>query len=379
MPKLTKAAIDAATPKAKPFFLWCSALPGFGVRVQPSGKLSYYIDYRTEGVRRRLKLGDHGPLTLDGARKLALARLGAVAAGADPMAERDARRQSMSVRELCNSYLDAAREGRVLTRQGRAKSPSTVQTDAYRISAHILPALGDKAAARVGRGDVQRFVDTIPNGGQRRVVGLLGGVYAWGAKRGLVPAELAPTRGVERRRDGARTRILTQQELAKLGRVLREREPIWPARCALVRLLALSGMRRGEALALHWDEVDLEGRCLRLERTKTGRSLRPLGAAAIAVLNGVPRDGEKVFVGVTRTHLDSVIRASGIAGFTLHDLRRTFVTIAATQGLPDSVISAIVGHVPRGVLQTNYVRVPHDSLIAAADAVAAAVCAALDS
>jgi integrase len=379
MPKLTKAVIDAATPQAKPFFIWCSALAGFGIRVHPTGKLSYYVDYRAGGARRRMKLGDHGKLTLDGARKLALARLGAVAAGQDPMAERVAQRRSLTVRALCRAYLEAAEQGRVLTRQGRPKSASTVETDGYRLGAHVLPAIGDKAAARVTRADIQSLADSIPAGGQRRVVGLLGGVYAWGAKRGLVPSDMTPTRGVERRRDGARTRVLNAAELAQLGRVLRERAPVWPERCALVRLLALTGMRRGEAMALRWDEVDLEGRCLRLTATKTGRSLRPLGAAAVALLSSLPRNGEMVFVGVRRNHLDAIVKATGLEGFVLHDLRRGYATAAAMMGFPDAVVAAIVGHAATGILQRHYSHSPHDSLLAAADAVASQIAAALDS
>ena len=64
MPKLTKTVVDAATPRAKQFTLWCSDLPGFGVYILPTGNRTYFVDYRNStGVRRRLTIGRHGKLT----------------------------------------------------------------------------------------------------------------------------------------------------------------------------------------------------------------------------------------------------------------------------------------------------------------------------
>ncbi|PXW52562.1 Arm DNA-binding domain-containing protein [Methylobacterium sp. B4] len=73
MPKLTKRVLDAAEIRPAPYFLWCSDLKGFGARVFPSGRRVYYADYRTAaGVRRRMSLGEHGKLTVDEARRLAI-------------------------------------------------------------------------------------------------------------------------------------------------------------------------------------------------------------------------------------------------------------------------------------------------------------------
>jgi Arm DNA-binding domain len=69
MAKLTKRIVDAASPREAAYFLWCSELSGFGVRVHPTGKRVYYADYRNkQGVRKRLAIGPHGKLTTEEAR-----------------------------------------------------------------------------------------------------------------------------------------------------------------------------------------------------------------------------------------------------------------------------------------------------------------------
>ena len=115
MPKLTKTVVDAAIPRAKQFTLWCSDLPGFGVYILPTGNRTYFVDYRNSaGVRRRLTIGRHGKLTTEGARKIAIATMGEVVKGEDPAEERVSRRNSLTVKELCDRYLEAAERGQRL-------------------------------------------------------------------------------------------------------------------------------------------------------------------------------------------------------------------------------------------------------------------------
>ena len=78
--------------------MWCSELPGFGVRVLPTGKQVYYADYRNAGgLRRRMIIGPHGKITTEEARRLAIAILGAVVKGDDPAEERATNRKSITV------------------------------------------------------------------------------------------------------------------------------------------------------------------------------------------------------------------------------------------------------------------------------------------
>jgi integrase len=91
------------------------------------------------------------------------------------------------------------------------------------------------------------------------------------------------------RADRAGDRVLSAEELARLGAALREREADAPMACAALRLIAITGLRRGEACDLRWREVDLDGSCLRLAESKTGKSMRAVGKAAIRHLRSLPR------------------------------------------------------------------------------------------
>jgi Arm DNA-binding domain len=141
MAKLTKRIVDAASPREVPYFIWCSELSGFGVRVHPTGKRVYYADYRNkQGVRKRLAIGPHGKLTTEEARKLALGILGGVIRGEEP-AERGSR---MTMAELCSNYMAVSEQGAPFGKRRQPKKPSTLRHDQARIQRHIIPLLGSK-------------------------------------------------------------------------------------------------------------------------------------------------------------------------------------------------------------------------------------------
>lgn len=266
---------------------------GFGVRVKPTGVASYFVRYRLpEGRERRLVLGKVGTLTPEEARRLARDKLASVSAGADPSAERREARTALTVGELCDQYMEAAKAGLVTTRFKRPKRASTVAIDVGRVNRHIKPLVGELRTDRLTRIEVQRLADAIAQGktattvktGIRgkavvtggagtaaRVVELLGGIWNWAEKRGLVSGA-NPARGVETVRGEAADRVLSFDELKALGKVLATQAPLHPAATTAIRFIALTGLRREEAVRLRWTEIDELGSCLRLEATKTGRS-----------------------------------------------------------------------------------------------------------
>jgi hypothetical protein len=146
------------------------------------------------------------------------------------------------VGELCDTYMEAARAGLVLTRFRVQKRASTVAIDEGRVSRHIKPLIGSILAQDLSRADVQRMVDQITQGRTRgvhktkkfgkaivkggggtaaRVASLLGEIYSWGEKRGLVSG-LNPVRGVETARYLPRDRVCSTSELRALGKALAE-------------------------------------------------------------------------------------------------------------------------------------------------------------
>jgi integrase len=270
-----------------------------------------------------------------------------------------------------------------------------------------VPLIGAIPARDLRRADVQRMADAIASGKTAgvfkgkprgravvtggtgtaaRVIELLGGIFSWAEKRDLVPQGLRPTRGVETARGEPKDRTLSVDELRALGQALRRRQNATPAAVAL-RLIALTGLRRSEACGLRWREVDYAGQCLRLERTKTGRSTRPIGRPAMELLHaqaredGVewifPRGDRRASADMTKFFAE-LFDAAGLADVRSHDLRRTFGSIAADEGFGDATIAELLGHARRGVTARHYIRRPDSVLIAAADKVAARIAAALD-
>jgi len=164
VPKLTKRVVENAEIKGGEYFVWCDELPGFGVRIYPSGRRSYLVQYRSKGRTRRAKIGLHGPITAEEARRSALALLGQVAKGEDPAEERAARRAAMTVRELCNLYVRAAEKGLIVGKKGTPKKGSTLLRDKSRIIRHVLPLLGNRKVVDLTRADVTRFMRDVAAG-----------------------------------------------------------------------------------------------------------------------------------------------------------------------------------------------------------------------
>jgi hypothetical protein len=166
MPKLTKRFLDALRPKPDgDLFVWDSELKGFGARMKPSGTASFVVQYRTpQGRTRRYSFAKIGTLTPDEARAKARRLLAEAGDGGDPSAERHKARQALTVAQLCERYMEAARAGLVTTRFKRPKRSSTVVFDGGRVARHIVPLLGNRPAGELTRAEVQRMADDIAAG-----------------------------------------------------------------------------------------------------------------------------------------------------------------------------------------------------------------------
>ena len=380
--------------------IWDAKVPGFNARRQKGTAVTYAVFYRTkEGRQRWHTIGRHGAWTPDTARAEARRVLGEAVRGGDPAGDKAEARKAATVAELCDNYLEAAEAGRLLTRRGAAKRPSTLATDRGRIARHIKPLLGHLKARAVTHSDIERFRDAVTEGETRariktgkhglarvtggrgtatRTMGVLGAIFSFAVRRGLRADN--PVRGVERHADGQRNRRLSGAEYTALGEALRSMPATaWPIAVAATKFLAFTGWRRGEMVGLKWSEVDLANRTARLTDTKTGASMRPLPHAACNVLHELPRLGDLVFPasvgadkpmrGFNKVWLRIARRAAFGADVTPHVLRHSFASIAADLEYSELTIAALIGHKKMSVT-SRYAHKADAVLLQAADAVA---------
>lgn len=382
MSGLTKRRVDALRPEhARDVYAWDDELPGFGVRVKPSGVKKYFVQYRnTAGRSRRVTIGRHGALAPDQARKLARAHFGSVAWGEDPAQAAMERRLGATMSELCDRFLREHAEPK--------KRPSSVYTDRRIIEKHIKPTLGAlrvEDVRRVDVGNLHHSLRSTPTQANR-VVTVLSKMFNLAERWGLRADYTNPCRHLERFREVARQRFMSAAELAKLGDALAflEREQIEPPEAiAAIRLLILTGARRSEILCLKWPYVDFERRLLRLPDSKTGAKTIPLNAPALEVLSKLKRRSEWVLPtaeGSTPVSLSKpwgrIREQAALPDLRVHDLRHSFASVLATEGTSLLVIGRILGHkVP--ATTARYAHLSDDPVRAAAELAGQRIAAAM--
>ncbi len=166
------------------------------------------------------------------------------------------------------------------------------------------------------------------------------------------PCETAAIRKTDNRRE----RYLTLEEVARLGAALTELESEGANVKAIniARLWALTGCRRSEIAGLRWSEVDLDEGILVLDDSKTGKSVRPLGGAAIKLLKGIGKTtgsdfvfpaerGDGHFQGIKNAWSKAIAKAK-LPGVTPHTLRHTIGSTATSAGEALALTGAILGH-----------------------------------
>lgn len=407
--KITKTAVDRIEATGREYHLWDTELLGFGVRVRESGAATYILRYRAGHGRsapsRRVVIGAVGKMTPEQARREAKIKLGEVAGGRDPAAERARERQTLTLADLADRF--------VAEHVGPKRAARTTRSYADVLDRLVKPELGTIRADKVSRADVARLhlkLGSTPFQANR-MLATLSALFTWAGKVGLVPEDHNPARRVDRYSEDRRERFLSTDELERLGAALREAETVgipWeldpekktkhvpktgqttridPFAGAALRLLILTGARLSEVLGLRWDMVDVERGLLLLPRSKTGRKTIVLNAPALAILIGLPRIGRFVIPGDPQrgrrrkdgsAKLDEAPRAdlkrpwaavskrAGLDGVRIHDLRHTHASIGAAAGLGLPVIGRLLGHTQAATTQ-RYAHLADDPLRRASD------------
>ena len=368
--KFTKTFIDSLKPAAEKGgdCYWDMAMPGFGVRVTGKGTKSYLIQYRIDGDSRRMTLGQHGRITLEDARREARKRLGEVAHGRDPARERQEKRSAPSMNELAKDYL----ERHAIPK----KRPASVREDTSMIDNILLPKIASKKVNAVTRRDVDGITTSLKDHPHRanRVRALLSKMFSLAVDWGWRADN--PVVGVEFFRENPRERWLNDSELQRLSEALAAHPNQMNANA--VRLLILTGARKSEVLSAEWPQFDLEKglwtksahftkqhrlhhvplslpvmRLLQDMSSDSRRHQRFLFPARIQRKSGEktgPEDNDKPMQDI-KHFWQQVRRSAGLNDVRLHDLRHTYASHLASDGVSLTVIGKLLGHTQMATTQ----------------------------
>ncbi|MEO1966322.1 tyrosine-type recombinase/integrase [Hyphomonas sp.] len=321
-------------------------LRGFGVRIYPSGRKSFLLNYYFKGRERRIVIGSYPEWTVVAARKQAECFLVEIDRGNDPLEARNAEREAPTVRDMYERYK------RDYLPKLAARSVADQKSMFEKI---ILPKLGAKKVSDVTFNDCEALHRKITKDRPtraNRVIEVLRRNFNLAIKWGWL--ERNPASGIERNPEPKRERYLSPPEIQRLLFALEQHKE--KTSCDAIRFILLTGCRRGEALNATWDQFDDDLRIWTkpAATTKQRRLHRVPVASSVTELLKLRRhcSGSKyvfdsgdgaALTDIKRTWA-AVTKAANIENARIHDLRHTFASIAVSQGSSLPVIGAMLGH-----------------------------------
>lgn len=361
-----------------------SDVAGFGVRVTKGGARAFVLNYRIAGRERRYTIGSATEWKATAARKFAADMKAKIRLGHDPLAELEEARNARTVADLCDRF-----EEDHLPRL----RPATQKQ--YRQSIHgsarrkgIRDHFKHRKVEDLKHADLEayhrtlsRTAPTMANRDLSVISRMLGLAVRWGWRSDN------PARGIERNQETKRTRYLSQTEIKALTDALRDLPDQQAAN--VFRLMLLTGCRKGEALSARWSQFDLTAGIWIKPGSTTKQKTEhrvPLSAAAVALLDGIDREGQFVFPGQiegqhrqeVKKQWENICAAAGLMDgegnktVRMHDLRHTYASVLASAGLSLPIIGALLGH-SQPATTARYAHLMDDPLRQATERAAALV------
>jgi integrase len=323
---------------------------GLYIRPSKSGRHSYRSLFWINGKRTGVV---HGRVTLAQANKANADVRFDLARGIDPTEERRKQRETTeraradTLRAVAESYF--ARGGKHLR---------TLEQRRRTFERLIYPVLGGGTPiGEIKRRDIVRLLDHVEDrhGGRMADVVLAGvrRLLNWHATRDDSYVSVV-VRGMNRHRasEHERERILSDDELRRVVLAAEQHSALYGA---FVKFLLLTGARRGEVAGITESEITGSDWVLPASRNKVGRELlRPLSEPALAIVNDLPRYvGGRFLFTITGRHAlanfsrvkREIDKASGVTGWTWHDLRRVSRSLMSRAGVSADVAEMLLGHV----------------------------------
>ena len=368
--------IRAARPRDSRYDIRDDVVTGLLLRVSPSGARSFALDRMVRGRRRHATIGDADAMTV-------------------PEARAEARRLIAALTETARNDGGPRTPGHpmdafaaeFLQRQARHWKPRTRETNAGIVRRDILPAFGRMTVDAITVEQVRDWFAAMADrpGVANRAMPVLSMMMRMAELWGYRAHNSNPCRNAKRYRMKPKERFLTAEEMARLDAVL-TRDEFWcPTVVAIVRLLMLTGCRFSEIAALEWDWIG--DRRIFLPDSKSGPRTVWLSGAAQAVIDAIPRYGPDcpyLFparpptrpIDTIAFQWDRIREEAGLPGLRLHDLRHSWASAAAMNGVDMVTIAKLLGH---ALVETTerYVHLSDRSVADAADRVSNRIGAAL--
>lgn len=403
---LTTTLCDRTKATAKKQALWDAKTTGLCLVITPlrqkekdgetleiGGARTWYFVARRAGKQLWVRIGSFVPRgegwTLARAREEA-DRLRLIHdQGRDVQAAKAKERTSPTVAKLVEEYRDDL--------IGKLKPKSKKCAEGY-LNREILPRFKDRLVAEIGVADLQKMHNEIAGEGKpyaaNRVLAAMSRLLNVAEGKGWRTTGTNPTKHVERSVETARRTVLDARGYAAIDKALvklcakpkageKARRPFRPAAADAIRFLALTGLRLNEALHLTWADVDLEKGFMVIRDHKTakkhGPRTLPLNSHALAIVKareglspslyifwGKPMAKKPFgpFVGLQHA-FERVREEAKLGDVRLHDLRRSFNSVAAELGYPAAVFDSLLGHALPGVQQV-YTRLNVAGILATA-------------
>jgi integrase len=368
--------------------LWDTEVKGFGLRVTRNGAKSYVFKYRLgrgrNGVSKQIRSGG-GDMHPEKARGIARDWRELVAKGGDPAAKRDELATAPTVAQLCDDYMERHAKPN--------KRESSWRHDQSNINRYIKPVLGKIRVRDVTTRDVEDLHRSIVQAPTQanRVLTLVSKMFSLAIRWEWRPNN--PAKGVAKNREEKRQRFLSPNEIKALSDALEsyvEGAPRHDDACKSVnaiKLIMLTGARKGEVMSARWDQFDLDGGVWTKPSSHTKQKQEhrvPISPPAVTLLQEISKNGQDPsdYVFPARTgntgHVTELKRAwravseiAGIEDVRIHDLRHTYASILASGGMSLPIIGALLGHTqPQST--ARYSHLYDDPLRVATERVAAA-------
>jgi integrase len=379
--KLTNRTLQSLKPEPALYYVWDSTTPAFGVRVMPSGRITFVLAAHLPGkAGTRRALGEYGVITLEEARDKASEWRKAIKQGIDP-ARAEERQREATLRQQATTF-GAVAEDFIKFKLSRERTGRTTELDIRR---EFLPRWGKRAIADITPRDVRDVVKAVAERAPYQAHNVLGHakrLFSWAIDQHVYGLEVSPCdrlkgKAIVGEAREPRDRVLTDDELRAFWKAAAATEyPYGPA----LRMLLLTGQRHGEVVNARRGEFDLGRKLWTIpkERFKSDKPhMVPLSADVIALLESLPSfaGGDHLFSTTfgrrptwignkAKDRLDGLMlkelkdsaerrcedpKLIKLEAWKLHDLRRTVRSHLAALRVPDLHAEQVLGHAKRGM------------------------------